>query len=167
MWPSSLSTASLASAIFCLKLFGAILPIVGGILVLISLIYDRELRVRQQPRQLSPEQVERFRTVLREVPGRFISVVSRLVDREEDMLAEQLVSILRSEGWEADSNRDPAWFMPAIEGIVISARSLDSVQPHVSILQRAFAAVGMPARIEVDEDQLDIVEIRVGHKPSR
>jgi len=61
------------------------------------------------------------------------------------------------------------WFIltiPSIEGIRIGVRNLDSSQPHVSILQRAFEAIGMPAKIEVDDTlpQPSIL-LFIGHKP--
>ena len=121
---------------------------------------------QQQLRELSPEQIQHFRTFLREVPGRFIPTEFPAGDREAERLALQLISVLKSEGWEAGHPHTLVYFNPPIEGIIISVRNLDSAQPHVSILQRAFEAIGMPAKIEVDDTPpRPPIQLLVGHKP--
>src|SRR5262249_44021705 len=118
------------------------------------------------PRSLDLEQVQHFRTFLREAPGRFIPVESPAGDQEAERLALQLISILRSEGWESGNSDTLVYFNPPIEGIIISVRNLDSAQPHVSILQRAFEAIGMPAKIKVDDSAPQPpIQLYVGHKP--
>jgi hypothetical protein len=125
------------------------------------------LRTRQQPRELSPQQVQLFQTFLREAPGRFVAIESPTGDLEAQRLALQLMSLLRSEGWEAgDNSVGTVYSNIPIEGIRISVRNLDSSQPHVSILQRAFEAIGMPAKIEVDDtSRQPAILLFVGHKP--
>ena len=90
------------------------------------------MQLQQQPPELSLDQVQRFRTFLREVPGRFISTESPAGDREAQRLALQLIRILNSEGWEAGNAGSLVHFSPPIEGIIISVWNLDSAQPHLS-----------------------------------
>jgi len=126
-----------------------------------------KIQQQQQPRTLSLDQVQRFQTFLREVPGCFILIESPAGDREAERLALQLISILKSEGWAAGNSDTLVYFNLPIEGIIIRVRNLDSAQPHVSILQRAFEAIGMPAKIEVDDTSLQPpIQLCVGHKPS-
>ena len=125
------------------------------------------LRIRQQPRELSSQQIQLFRTFLREASGRFLAVESPTGDLEAQRLALQLISHLRSEGWETGEHSvSMVHYDIPIEGIRISVRDLDSAQPHVSILQRAFEAIGMPAKIKVDDTSIQPpIVLIVGHKP--
>ena len=130
-----------------------------------KILNNRQLQ--QQPPELSLDQVQRFRTFLREVPGRFISTESPAGDREAERLALQLICILNSEGWEAGNAGSLVHFSPPIEGIIISVWNLDSAQPHLSLLQRAFEAIGMPAKTEGnDTSPRPPIQLVVGHKPS-
>jgi hypothetical protein len=129
-------------------------------------LLDSRLKKNLHPGGLDLEQVQHFRTFLREAPGRFIPVESPAGDQEAERLALQLISILKSEGWESGNSDTLVYFNPPIEGIIISVRNLDSAQPHVSILQRAFEAIGMPAKIKVDDSAPQPpIQLFVGHKP--
>ena len=124
-------------------------------------------QLQQKPRGLSLDQVQRFRTFLREVPGRFISTESPAEDREAERLALQLMRILTSEGWEAGNAGSLVHLSPPIEGTIIRVRNRDSAPPHLSIWQRAFEAIGMPAKTAVnDTAPRPPIQLCVGHKPS-
>jgi hypothetical protein len=95
------------------------------------------------------------------VPGFWVDGIIRRVG-----VHDQLINILKSEGWEAANPDTLVYFNPPIEGIIISVRNLDSVQPHLSILHRAFEAIGMPAKIKVEDSAgQPPIQLFVGHKP--
>jgi hypothetical protein len=124
------------------------------------------LRTRLQSRELSPQQEELFRTVLRETPGTFIDLESP-EDAEAKKLARQLSRVLRSAGWEAgEYSIGSVYSNEPLEGIHIRVKNLEEAQPHVSLLQKAFTAIDMPVTIEVDATSLQPpIVVAVWHKP--
>jgi hypothetical protein len=168
MWLSSFSSEGLASITFYLRLFSAILSFFGVSCLILSFVFDREFRIRQQPRQLSAEQRERFQAVIRSGPKRPIRIVFPAGDYEAYRLAEQFVNIFSAEKWETALPTDLIHFVPDIEGIVIQAADLEAARPYIPVLQRAFAAIDMPVRVKVDDSGLrGTLDLLVGHKPSR
>jgi hypothetical protein len=87
-----------------------------------------KIQQQQQPRELSLDQVQGFRTFLREAAGRFIPIESPAGDREAERLALQLISILKSEGWEAGNSGSLYHPDLPIEGIQISGSCTSSVR---------------------------------------
>jgi hypothetical protein len=168
MLPSSLSMQSLSNVSFYLKVSAASFQFLAIICILISFFYDRELRIRQQPRELSSEQRARFQAILRDGPKEIIDIESPAGDLEASRLVVQLVDIFGSEGWQTGLSTELAYFVPPIEGIIIKVRNLDSAQPYVSVIQHAFEAINMPVKLEVgDRAGEPPIQLLVGHKPSR
>jgi len=127
-----------------------------------------EVKERLQARQLSPKQREQFQAIIREGPKRSIRIVFPSGDYEAYSLVEQFVSIFSSEGWQTGLSLSPIHFVPDIEGIVIQAADLESAQPYISVLQRAFEAINMAAKVGVDDSGVqETLLLIVGHKPSR
>jgi hypothetical protein len=168
VWLSSFSSESLASIIYYLRWSGVILSVLVALCLGIVLIFDTELSRRREPRTLSAEQRGRFQAIIRSGPKRPIGIVFPAGDYEAYQLAEQFVNIFSAEGWEAALPTELVHFVPDIEGIVIQAADLDAARPYIFVLQRAFAAINMPARIKMDDSGLrGTLDVLVGHKPSR
>jgi hypothetical protein len=153
--------------------------IFGGLRILADYRREQLITQRQQelakPRQLSPQQQEEFLAILRETPSAIV-VESPVGDPEAFAFAKELQTLFTDAGWTAGAELGMTIFDPPRYGIEIKAdlrivrqEDQEMATPEISVLERAFNAVGMPPKIDVTHTiqatPWKFITLHVGHKP--
>ena len=142
------------------------------------------LKSQSPPREISPEQREKIKTLLAPFAGSRITTISTVGDEESQAFSAQLNSIFREAGWKTDlQSAVPEGIMPSVflrvprthvpESKVkeFSASTADvtltvaDLPPQDIAVLKVLLVLHMDCPLETMEDSQDTVQLRIGHRP--
>lgn len=127
-----------------------------------------EIRLRQLPRHLTPEQRARLVEILKSSPKGEVDIVCVLGDGEGFAFATELDGVLKAAGWTASgggvSQVAYSGGNPIGAGIIV--HSSQTVPPYAAALQHAFELIGFPLPgAEKSDLPAGKVQLLIGNKP--
>ncbi len=105
-----------------------------------------EIRLRQLPRKLTPEQQQTLLEMLRDAPKGEVNVLCQEAGTEPCEFAAQIVGVLNAAGWHAALNDAIQGGQPA--GLTLWVHNLEPPLERGIALQRALASIGFSAPAE-------------------
>lgn len=127
-----------------LRYGGAILSVLGGIAMLVSISVGNRAEILKAPRRITHEQRARLVKRLRPATGTLYDVGALISDDESAQYAQQLIGVLQAAGWRG--NVMPSLFQTTGQplGILIGSFRRDEVSPSARLLLEALLSKGVP-----------------------